>query len=161
MSADNKEYTTTEYWNNRVRTEKHNLKDLIFNDDHRNQMWNNVDKLLSVYKEYSVADIGCGYGRFAKHFDNYTGFDFCDEMLKLAQEQNPTKNFIKARCLDPLPAKYDIIFECNCCHSFQVSREDFINYYKQFANVAVICIEKTGVMIEWLYSKTDKELNLK
>jgi SAM-dependent methyltransferase len=116
---------------------------------------------LSVYKDCSVADIGCGYGRFANHFNNYIGVDFSDEMLKLAQEQNPTKNFIKGRVLEPLPAKYDIIFENNCCHSFQVCREDFINYYKQFANVAVITIERNGVLMEWVYPKTDNQLNLK
>lgn len=161
MSGDNKEYTTQEYWNKRVINEKHNLKDLIFNDDYRNQYWNNVDKFLEVYKDYSVADIGCGYGRFAKHFKEYLGVDFSDEMLKLAQEQNPDKNFIKGRVLEPLPQKYDIIFENNCCHSFQVGRQDFIDYYKQFANVAVITIERNGVLMDWVYPKTDKELGLK
>ena len=155
MSEDNTDFRTPTWWNNRVKERQHDLKNLIFNDDFREQFWERTDKLLASFSDYSVADIGCGYGRFAKHFETYMGIDFCEEMLKLATEQNPNKNFIKGKCLDPLPNKVDMVFEVNCLHSFGVSREQFFEHYKQYARKAVICIERNGVDIYWIYEKKD------
>jgi SAM-dependent methyltransferase len=160
MSEDIADFRTKPWWNNRVKLLKGNLKDLIFNDDYREQFWNNVDNFLSKFSNYSATDIGCGYGRFAKHFTEYLGADFSDEMLRLFTEQNPDKKCIQARCLEPLPIKSDIVFEVNCLHSFGISKEDFCKFYKQFANVMVICVERNEVHIEWVYDKTDKELKL-
>lgn len=158
MPGNTGDFRTSEWWNNRVKERRHNLKDLIFNDDYREQFWANVDALLRLYSECSVADIGCGYGRFAKHFGDYLGVDFSHEMLELAKKENPKKNFISGKCLDPLPKRVDVVFEVNCLHSFGVSREEFISYYKQFARKAVVCVELNGVTIEWLYEKTDRQL---
>jgi SAM-dependent methyltransferase len=153
-------FRTPEWWDNRTITRKGNLKDLIFNDDYRDQFWANVDELLSQYSKYEVADIGCGYGRFAKHFDKYTGYDFSLEMIKLANKENPEKNFYRKACLEEID-KVDVVFEVNCLHSFGVSREEFQTYYSQFARKAVICIERNGVDIKWIYEQTDNEKNRK
>lgn len=144
------------WWNKRVNGH-FNLKDLIYNDDYREQFWNRTDEFLANYSKYSVADIGCGYGRFSKHFTNYTGYDFSEEMIKLANKQNPNKNFYRRSCLEDLNEKVDIVFEVNCLHSFGVTREQFIEFYKKFARVAIICIERNGVTIEWVYEKKDNE----
>lgn len=155
MSED---FRNSWWWDNRTKQRKENLKDLIFNDDYRDQFWDNVDEILPVYKDYSVADIGCGYGRFSRHFEDYTGYDFSEEMIKLANEQNPDKKFYRRSCLEEID-KVDIVFEVNCLHSFGVSREEFQEYYSQFARKAVICIERNGVDIKWIYEQTDKEKN--
>jgi SAM-dependent methyltransferase len=152
-------FRTSEWWDNRVRERKAHLKDLIFNDDYRDQFWDRVDEFLSNYSKYSVADIGCGYGRFAKHFKDYTGYDFSPEMIKLANKQNPDKRFYRKACCEPINEKVDIVFEVNCLHSFGKSREEFVNFYKDYANVAIVCIERNGITLEWLYPKKDYEKN--
>jgi SAM-dependent methyltransferase len=151
------DYRNSWWWDERVVARQNNLKDLIFNDDYREQFWENTDEVLSHYSKYSVADIGCGYGRFAKHFDKYTGYDFSGEMIKLANKNNPDKAFYKRKAFEPLNEKVDIVFEVNCLHSFGQGRQEFFEYYSQFARKAVICIERNEVNIFWIYEKKDKD----
>lgn len=154
MSED---YRNSWWWNKRVMDFQSNLKDLIFNDDYREQFWENTDEILACFSKYSVADIGCGYGRFSKHFDKYVGYDFSDEMVKLANKKNPTKSFYKRDAFEPINEKVDIVFEVNCLHSFGKGRQEFFEYYSKFARKAVICIERNEVNIFWVYEKTDKD----
>jgi len=159
MSDNIEDFRTKTWWNKRVDERKGDLKNLIYNDDYRDQFWGRVDDLLSSMSKYSAIDIGCGYGRFSKHFKDYLGVDFSDQMLNLALKENPDKKYAQLMCCEELPQRADIVFEVNCLHSFGKNREEFIGFYKQYANVAVICIERNGVVIEWLYPQKDNEKN--
>ena len=43
--------------------------------------------------ELLTLDYGCGVGRWAKIFKNYIGVDVTQNLLQIAIEENPTKNF--------------------------------------------------------------------
>lgn len=72
---------------------------------------------LYIKKDKKVLDAGCGYGRWAKNFDNYTGVDFSPDFIKKAKEQNPDKLFIQAD-LKALPFK-DKEFDWAYCVSIK------------------------------------------
>jgi len=134
------DFRRPDWWDNRVKELKHNLKDLIFLNDHREEYWRRVDELLSLYKDKKVLDVCCGYGRFS-NFKDYTGIDFSSEMLKLAKEQNPDKNFILHNGKDGYKGQYDIVFEVNSLHSLGITPEEFYDLYKDQADY-VMCLER-------------------
>lgn len=52
----------------------------------------------------SLLDIGCGYGRFAPMFENYTGVDISPDLIEIAKSTYPSKKFVIAD-LRSLPFK--------------------------------------------------------
>lgn len=81
-------------------------------------MWENIyhehKKILEkeVEKGAKVLDAGCGYGRMASLFEHYTGVDLSPDLLNIAREKNPDKEFIEAN-LEELPFRdkhFDVAF---------------------------------------------------
>lgn len=142
---------TIDYWNNRVKNNKHNLRDLIFLDRNRDEYWRRVDNLLSLYKHLKVLDVCCGYGRFS-NFKNYTGIDFSPEMIKLAKEKNPNKVFKLANALEYFDNdKYDLVFEVNSLHSLGLTADEFFKKFKKNATKYILCLEKDFFNIYNIY----------
>jgi ubiquinone/menaquinone biosynthesis C-methylase UbiE len=56
-------------------------------------------QIIARHHARSVTEIGCGTGKLAAKFSaagiNYTGLDMSDEMLQIAQKNNPDCSFIK------------------------------------------------------------------
>jgi SAM-dependent methyltransferase len=73
-------------------------------------LWDRIyDIHLGIFKKEipkgaKVLDIGCGYGRMAQLFTNYTGIDISPDFIALAKELNPDKKFLVAD-LNHLPFK--------------------------------------------------------
>lgn len=73
-------------------------------------LWNKIyDIHVDIFKKEipkgsNVLDIGCGYGRLAPLFDNYTGIDISPDFIALAKETHPNKRFVLGD-LNHLPFK--------------------------------------------------------
>jgi ubiquinone/menaquinone biosynthesis C-methylase UbiE len=71
-------------------------------------LWNNINychrELLSelIPKNCKVLDAGCGYGRWANQFTNYTGIDFSPDFIEKARKKYPKKTFIIGK-LEQIP----------------------------------------------------------
>lgn len=86
---------------------------------------NDVHQLLFdkyIPKDAKVLDAGCGYGRWAKSFQNYTGTDFSPDFLDIAKKENPYKTFLQAD-LRALPFK-DKEFDWAFCVSIKRMVQD-------------------------------------
>lgn len=83
--------------------------------------WNRLNKahkeILTPYREKKVLDAGCGYGRWASFFENYTGVDFSPDFIAQAEEMYPNKQFIQADLKD-LPLE-DNEFDMAFCVSIK------------------------------------------
>jgi ubiquinone/menaquinone biosynthesis C-methylase UbiE len=65
-----------------------------------------------------VLDAGCGYGRWATNFSNYTGVDFSPDFVAWAKREHPDKEFMQAD-LKALPFA-DKAFDWAFCVSIKV-----------------------------------------
>lgn len=148
--------TSKEYWEGRVKAAP-NLKDMIFVDQRREVFWSRVDKQMESWaaQGFTGLDIACGYGRFSQAFapDKYVGVDFCEGMIKLAQEKYPQHTFVQLDVRAPgiITTKYDIIYEVNCLKSLGMNYEQFIERFTPFAKVAVACLERDRFTIANIY----------
>ena len=97
-----------------------------------------VASFLKMYSDKKVLDVGCGYGRFAKYFDHYVGLDFSEEMLLLAQKNNPGKRY----CLGvDIEEQFDVIFCVIALSSLGMTAEEFNEKWKKRASLAVMVFE--------------------
>jgi SAM-dependent methyltransferase len=61
-------------------------------------------------KNYITLDYGCGIGRCSDNFENYLGVDASEEILNIAKEMHPDKNYLLLQ--EPwLPKELDFDFE--------------------------------------------------
>ena len=60
-----------------------------------------IKKLIK--QDDKVVDAGCGVGRIASWFKNYTGFDFVPEFIEAAKTLQPDKKFVVADYNQKLP----------------------------------------------------------
>ncbi len=96
-----------EFWQERI-TESKDSQDAPGIPD---SGWVVVDKAHKIIieryikKDDKVLDAGCGVGRVAGWFENYTGFDFVPEFVEIAQQEYPEKRFVVADLKDGLPFK--------------------------------------------------------
>lgn len=136
------EKTTKEYWNKRALEEEGMNSVLVVPWAYIHEK--RVTDLFASWKDKSVLDIGCGFGRFAKYFNNYTGVDFCEEFIKKAQTENPGKDFMlrDVRKWEP-KRKYDVIMAITCKSSLEMDSEEFFKKYQPFANEYIAFIEET------------------
>jgi len=60
--------------------------------------WDNIcrihKKICDLKVKGKVLDVGCGYGRISKWFDDYTGMDFSEDFINKAKQLYPDKNFV-------------------------------------------------------------------
>lgn len=88
-------------------------------------MWDKIEEYHErIIKEVvtgKVLDAGCGYGRLAPLFPEYTGVDFSPDFIAMAKERHPGKTFIQAD-LKALPFA-DHEFDFAICSSIKTMVE--------------------------------------
>jgi ubiquinone/menaquinone biosynthesis C-methylase UbiE len=105
-----KEVNKEVFWKDRLKhaVDTGNLHHSVYIST--NKLWDDILKehLVIIKKEIptnaKVLDAGCGYGRMAKYFSDYTGVDFSPDFINKAKELNQDKNFIVSK-LESLPFK--------------------------------------------------------
>lgn len=133
---------------------------MLFVDSRRDVFWADVRAFLKDWNEGTALDICCGYGQFAKVFNQelYTGLDFSDNMRELAVKKNSGYLFESGDARTYAPRRmFDLVFECNSLHSLQMKPDEFIGHYKQFANKAVACLEADEFIIYYVDSKREEK----
>lgn len=143
-----------EYWEERVKSAP-NRKDMIFIDGRREEFWARVRNQVLDWMNYTVLDVCCGYGQFANccHPERYTGIDFSEEMIKLAEKDNVDKRkFILADIKNfKTEQKFDVVFEVNSLHSLGWTPEQFYEHFKGNASKMVACLEADRFTIFQIY----------
>ena len=134
-----RDIATADYWNKRVK-ETPDLKDMLFKDPRREEFWRRVRAQLSLWKDMPALDVCCGYGQFADMFEDYFGIDISDEMLTIASQRNPDKQFLLKDILGvPKEDHSGLVFEVNSLHSLGLSPQEFANKFSKAKIVA--CLE--------------------
>lgn len=132
------ERATLKYWNERAKNGE-SPQDLVLASTYLEEFESHTRKILSLFSG-KVLDIGCGYGRLSDTFQDYTGIDFSDEMVKLANKKYPNKNIKIGSVHQPIEGHYDLIFEAMCLSSFEMTPEQFKDKFKNNAKI-IICFE--------------------
>ena len=109
--------------------------------------WDSLDLIarhtMSLFKDCTVLDVGCGYGRLCEIFnpDKYLGIDFSEEMIKLANKKFPQYKFEVQDKLTYVPEKkFDIIFALMAGD---------IKRFEPYANIATITIGSEEAVIKY------------
>ena len=128
---------------------------MLFRDPRFQEYESRTRATLLTWSDYTVLDACCGYGRFANVFqkDKYLGFDFSQEMIKIAEAENPEYQFFQSdvRQQEKLKDKYEIVFEVNSLHCMGLSPEQFFEKYKEYAKKIVACLEADRFTIFQIY----------
>jgi 2-polyprenyl-3-methyl-5-hydroxy-6-metoxy-1,4-benzoquinol methylase len=79
-------------------------------------LWTQVIRLLKSVSNPNILEIGCGTGQFAEYlkdegYNQYRGFDFSAEAIKIATARVPSFNFFVSDALSPNPyqEKHDTV----------------------------------------------------
>ena len=129
--------TSKSYWNKRALEYGASLSCVLV--DYRVDIHQKlVEGILEPYKGLHVLDVACGYGRFSPMFKNYTGIDFCPEMITLARNTYPDKRFLEATDIDET---FDVIFAVISLSSLNITAQEFNDKWKDKAKVAVMVFE--------------------
>lgn len=129
--------TSKSYWNKRAIEHGAELSCVLV--DHRAEDHQKlVEAILEPYKGLHVLDVACGYGRFSPMFKNYTGIDFCPEMINLAKNNYPDKRFLETKDIDET---FDVIFAVISLSSLNITAQEFNDKWKDKAKVAVMVFE--------------------
>lgn len=70
--------------------------------------WEVIKKYIKP--EWKVLELGCGTGRWAPYFLNYTGSDISPTLLLEAKKLHPDKEFAHHDMREGVPGGYDLIF---------------------------------------------------
>ncbi len=150
-----KDYQTAKYWDRRTVDFKGNRKEMLFRDPRFQEYESRTRSLLLSWNDRAVLDVCCGFGRFAQIFnkDKYLGFDFSQEMIKIAEAENPEHQFFQSDVREQATLKksYDIVFEVNSLHCLGLTPEEFFEKYKQYAKQSVACLEADRFTIFQIY----------
>ena len=112
-----------EFWKERIETAtRPHFSVYVANDNLWNRINESHEKILKDTIKGKVLDAGCGYGRWAKLFDEYTGIDFSPDFIEIAKKKNPGKLFIRAD-LKNIPFE-DKEFDWAFCVSIKKMVED-------------------------------------
>lgn len=129
--------TSKSYWNKRAIEHGAELSCVLV--DHRAEDHQKlVEAILEPYKGLHVLDVACGYGRFSPMFKNYTGIDFCPEMVTLARNTYAEKRFLETKDIDET---FDVIFAVISLSSLNITAQEFNDKWKDKAKVAVMVFE--------------------
>lgn len=146
-------YQTKEYWEDRTERgiKANKLDDMIFESNIFNEFTDVARQVLErIPYEWSVLDVGCGYGRFSQHIrGEYTGIDFSKNMIDLARQKFPGKNFICTN-IDDFKGKYDCVIEVNS--ALVLRNNDFNEVEKlldRFATRCIILIESHDIRVKF------------
>ena len=115
---------TIEFWKQRIENAKKYPKFHIVYSTIRSD-WNKINRIHKKILTYEieptdmVLDAGCGYGRWAKHFekDKYLGIDFSPDLIEMARKENKGYKFINAELKD-MPFD-DLEFDVAFCVSIK------------------------------------------
>lgn len=145
------EKSTKEYWNERVRNAD-NLQDAVYVHQDFEQFDHRTRMMLALFQDKRVLDIGCGWGRLSEQFKgkDYSGVDFSEEMIAKAKELYPDKFFQEWDMAEnKMNEKFDVVFECMCLSSFEMTSEQFKEKFKHLADI-IVTIEPDQFTIYYL-----------
>lgn len=137
------ERTRKDYWEKRVEENQDDLLGMVMVHQHARRHEDLVYGVLNSLGDMSVLDIACGYGRFSRAFSagKYTGIDFSEKMIELANRLNPGKTFLLNSAHDAdLPAA-DVVFEVISLSSLDLTPIEFFEKYQHLARRMLICFE--------------------
>lgn len=113
---------TPEFWKQRIADSRK------YGDIHHSvyisnsTLWKSIEethkKILEPYKDKFVLDAGCGYGRCAPWFKQYTGVDLSPDLLEVARKDHPLKAFYELDLKD-LNKFSDKFFDVAFCISIK------------------------------------------
>lgn len=159
MSKINGNPSEQGYWEERIKLYKDNLADMIFLDPRREDYWGRVKQELQSWPVLEVLDVCCGYGQFSDmfHSKDYTGIDFSQGMIELANKLHPDYCF-KQMDIKEISAfdKFDIIFEVNSLRSLGWTSDQFFEKFKPYAKKIIACLECDEFKIFNIYDRTRK-----
>ena len=140
-----------QYWNNRVVSYKDDEEVMIWatGREFKKRYDKMIEDVLGNFKDCTVVDVACGFGRFCEVFkpENYFGFDFCDEMIKLAHSKYPEYRFeVQDYNTFDVP-EVDVIFNVISVGSMGINHEMFIEKYKSKAKKAIVSVDGTSIVI--------------
>lgn len=133
---------TEEYWDNRTIEYKDDLDKMVWCSKmiHKHYRW--FERLMDIYKDQTILDVGCGYGRIAPIFEKekYHGIDFSQNLIDLARQKNPEYLFEKADAYEYNPTKsYGVVLAFHLSN-LPMREKDFIQRYHMFAREAIIIV---------------------
>ena len=70
--------------------------------------WEEIKEFVNP--DWKVLELGCGSGRWAKYFNDYTGTDIAPSLVISAQKHHPDKQFFHHDMRFPVPKGFDLIF---------------------------------------------------
>lgn len=150
-----KDYQTSRYWDRRTMDYKNDRRNMLFRDPRFQEYESRTRSALLQWEDEAVLDVCCGFGRFAKIFkkDKYLGFDFSQEMIKIAEAENPEHQFFQSDVREQakLTRNYDVVFEVNSLHCLGLSPEEFYEKYKEYAKKCVACLEADRFTVFQIY----------
>lgn len=126
--------STKEYWNDRAKKGE-SPQELVYASVDFHRFDTETRKILSLFKDKKVLDVGCGYGRMSDMFKDYLGVDFSEEMINLARQKYPNKRFEVA---ETSTETFDVIFEVMCLSSLGLTPQEF---FERYPAPIVICFE--------------------
>lgn len=156
MTSIKEDRTSADYWDQRAKDETISDKARIWYSSRIDEHTEWVKSFLKPYKDMTVLDVGCGYGRFAPFFSpkKYKGYDFSGEMIRLARKEYPKYDFFVADADEYVPEeKFDLIFAVMLTNTLDT--EEFISRMVAKANVAFIRFYAGRVVVESAISFDD------
>lgn len=134
-----------EYWEWRVKNHADEKRMIWYGNEWKWDAMEMITKnVLNTFGNCSVLEVACGYGRHAELFDKdkYLGFDFSEEMIKLAKEKHPDYHFeVQDANLFKPDKKYDIVFG--------VMAMGLVHKLSDYANIAVIELSPSETTIKF------------
>jgi SAM-dependent methyltransferase len=112
--------------------------------------YNFYSGLLAKYNAHSVLEMGCGTGHLAHHFItnkfNYKGLDSSEDMLLIAQRNNPNGIFVKGKMQEfNLDAKVDASIITGRTISYLLTSTDvattFKSIYQNLNPQGIVCFD--------------------
>lgn len=109
-------------------------------------------------RDFSVLDIGCGFGDFFGHLKkrgyrfSYTGYDIAERVVQAAKKKHPGVKFeVKDILNDPRPERFDFVFSSGVFNIRFLEEEEHLELVKAML-LRMFEIAKVGVGANFLSS---------